>query len=323
MSQIYSGILITPDDEVYGDLIIEEMVFEESRVERLNYIISPTFFNAHTHLGDAAIREAPNIGLESLVGPGGYKHKMLLETEIQVLREYAKLEVEHSRREGTSHFLDFREGGKGGLVVTEGLNGVLTLARPSNTEEAESMDVFGFAYSSTRDHDIGLIEEVRDIARKKGMVFGIHAGERDCGDIDLALSLEPDLVVHMNMCPSKIGSFMEEEIPIVSCLRSNAFFNLLNKKSYEILKNYELWLLGTDNAMISTASMLDEMHFASYLIKDDRAVFRAAIAGYSIFGIENGYIVFNRNYSFRRTSDFTATLVRRANLYDIEAVFVS
>ncbi|MBO8180536.1 MAG: amidohydrolase [Archaeoglobus sp.] len=320
--EVYSGILVTHEGTFHGDLIVNEMVFEESRVEKDEYVITRTFFNAHTHLGDAALREAPRIELERLVGPGGYKHRMLATADLAILREHAIAEVEKSRDEGTSHFLDFREGGKAGLDVVRGVDGVLTLARPESVEEAEEIDSFGFAYSSVRDHDLKLIEDVREVARRRKKVFGIHAGERDCGDVDSALSLQPDLVVHMNMCPEMIREFIEERIPIVSCIRSNAFFGLLNKKSYEFLSEYDLWMLGTDNAMISTASILDEMHFAAYLVGNEGAVLRAAFAGYEIFNISHGYTVFNRNYSFRRTSDPLLTLVRRAGVRDIEKVLL-
>uniref|UniRef100_A0A7C3M969 Amidohydrolase n=2 Tax=Archaeoglobus fulgidus TaxID=2234 RepID=A0A7C3M969_ARCFL len=317
---VYSGILVSHEGIVHGDLVVEEMVFEESRIEKDDYVITRTFFNAHTHLGDAALRDAPRIELEKLVGPEGYKHRMLEATDLTVLREHAIAEVRRCRNEGTSHFLDFREGGKAGLEVVRDVDGVLALARPKNVEEAEEINSFGFAYSSVRDHDLKLIEEVREIARKRKKFFGIHAGERDCGDVDATLSLQPDFVVHMNMCPEMIGEFTEEEIPIVSCFRSNAFFGLLNKKSYELLCEYDLWMLGTDNAMISTASMLDEMHFASYIVGSERALLRAATAGYEIFNVEHGYIIFNRKHSFRKTSDPLLTLVRRAGVKDIEVI---
>lgn len=318
--KVYSGILVTHEGTSHGDLIADEIVFEESRVEKDKYVITKTFFNAHTHLGDAALREAPRIDLERLVGPKGYKHRMLATTDLAVLREHAIAEVERCRNEGTSHFLDFREGGKAGLDVVRGVDGVLALARPESVEEAEEIDSFGFAYSSVRDHDLTLIEEVREVARKRKKVFGIHAGERDCGDVDSALSLQPDFVVHMNMCPEMLKHFIEDRIPIVSCIRSNAFFSLLNKKSYELLSEYDLWMLGTDNAMISTASILDEMHFAAYLVGNEGAILRAATAGYEIFNIKHGYVIFNRNYSFKRTSDPLLTLVRRAGAKDIEAI---
>ena len=321
--EVYSGILVTHEGFIHGDLIAEEMVFEESRVEKNDFVICQTFFNAHTHLGDAALREAPRIELEKLVGPDGHKHRMLSETDSSVLRQHASAEVEKCRNEGTSHFLDFREGGKAGLEVVWGIEGVLALARPSSLNEAEEIDAFGFAYSSVRDHDLRLIEEVREVARRRKMVFGIHAGERDCGDVEAALALHPDFVVHMNMCPEKIGALIDSRIPVVSCLRSNAFFGLVNSKSYEILSEYELWMLGTDNAMVSTASMLDEMHFAAYLVGNESAILRAATAGYEIFGIEHGYIIFNRDYSFRKTSDPLLTLVRRAGVRDIERVLIS
>ncbi len=317
---MYRGVLVTPEGERYGHLITDEVVFEESRVEKAEFVFTPTFFNAHTHLGDAGLKEAPYEDLTTLVGPGGFKHAMLSEKSVDELREAVIVEVMCSRGTGTSHFLDFREGGSRGVMVTAGMEGVLTLARPESVEEAESLDVYGFAYSSMRDHDRKLIEDVREIARKRGMVFAIHAGERDCDDVDAAISLRPDLIVHMNMCPEKIAEIMDLGLPITSCPRSNAFFGLLNIKSYRILKDYEFWLLGTDNAMLCTSSMLDEMHFAAYLIRDDVAVFRAAIAGYWIFDVEPGYVVFNREHNFKNTGNLISTLVRRAEQRDIVEV---
>lgn len=319
---MYSGILLTHEGEFYGDLIVDEMAFEESRVEKKDFVITPTFFNAHTHLGDAVLREAPKGKLEEIVGPEGYKHRMLSQMDKSTLREYAILEAGYSRNCGTSHFLDFREGGAAGIEVTRDIDGILILARPETADEAERIDAFGFAYSSTRDHDLKLIEEVREIAKRRKKIFGIHAGERDCDDVDDAIALQPDLIVHMNSCEKMIKKIIDLNIPVVSCIRSNAFFGLLNPKSYEILSQYGLWMIGTDNAMISTASILDEMHFASYFVDDDRALLRAATVGYSIFGVKHGYVVFNRNYSFKKTSSLLSTLVRRAGIQDIERVLL-
>ncbi len=319
---MYRGVLITADEERYGYLIPEERKFEESRIEYADYVFSPTFFNAHTHLGDAAFKEAPVASLDDLVGPKGYKHRMLKTAEISELREFAAHEVCFARAAGTSHFLDFREGGASGLKVVKGLAGILPLARPASVDEAAKIDAFGFAMSSTRDHDIELVEGVRKVARKRGLIFAIHAGEKDCYDVDSALALEPDLIVHMNACPEKLKDVFDAGTPIVSCIRSNAFFGLMRIESYRIMKDYEFWMIGTDNAMIASASMLDEMHFASYIIRDDAAVFKAATRGYEIFDVDNGYVVFHRKGVFRRTNNILSTLVRRACFADIETVIL-
>ncbi len=319
---MYRGVLLCGDFEKYGYLIPEECKFEESRIEFEDFVFTPTFFNAHTHLGDSALKEAPRMELKKLVGPGGYKHKMLESTNPNLLRECVIHEVLNARKQGTSHFLDFREGGVKGLAIVEGIPGLLPLGRPISVEEAEVMDSFGYAMSSVRDHDMELLEGIRKIAKKKGKLFAIHAGEWDCGDVDEAISLEPDLIVHMNFCPEKLKMLFEMEIPLVSCFRSNSFFEKLNIKSYKKMKDYEFWLIGTDNAMIASPSILDEMHFGAYIVGDDLAIFNAAIRGYEIFGVKGGYIVFHRNASFKKTNNLLATLVRRASQFDIETVVI-
>ena len=315
---MYRGIFIDEDGIRHGCLIEDECKFEESRAEYNDYIIIPTFFNAHTHLADSIAKEAPFKPLRELVSPpNGYKFKVLKEYDINSLRKCVKIEVEVARRYGTVYFLDFRETD---LEVVKGIKGVIPLARPKSVEEAETIDAFGFGMSSTRDHDLEFLEKLRKIAKRRKMIFAIHAGEIDCEDVDNALDLEPDLIVHMNFCPEKLKDVIDLEIPVVSCIRSNAFFGLLNPKSYEILKEYDLWLLGTDNAMISSASILDELHFASLVVKDDLKLFKASIRGNRVFGFSNGFIVFNRDYNFKNSKDVIATIVRRANYIDIEKV---
>ncbi|MET1124627.1 MAG: amidohydrolase family protein [Archaeoglobaceae archaeon] len=309
------GALICDDGLRHGYLVVEECRFEESRLEFDDYYFSPTFFNAHTHLADSAFKEAPHMPLEELVGPEGYKHRMLAATRAEILRSCVADEVRAARDCGTTFFLDFREGD---VSVVEGIAGVLPLARPKSVDEAENVRAFGFAYSSARDHDLELLQEVREVARRRNMLFAIHAGERDCEDVEAALELQPDLLVHMNMCEEKIGEVLDAGIPVVSCVRSNAFFGLLNLRAYRTLAESDLWLLGSDNAMIASASLLDEMHFAAYIVRDDAAVFRAAVRGFELFGMRSGFVVFNRRNSFKNTKNPLATLVRRASAADVE-----
>lgn len=316
----YRGILIDEEGERHGTLV--EGKFEESRSEYSDYVFTPTFFNAHTHLGDAIGKDPPFLDLKSLVAPNGYKFKILSSNSAEELRMAVIHELEIARSSGTLAFLDFREGGIEGLSVTLGIEGVITLGRPKSVEEAEKMDCRGFGMSSTRDHDFELLFELRKIAKKKGLIFAIHAGEMDCDDVEKTLELEPDLLIHMNSCPEKLGEFMDLGIPIVSCIRSNAFFGLLNTKTYGILSEYENWLLGTDNAMLFNPSMLEEMHFASIVVRRDLEVFKASIRGFDLFNLPKGYIVFHRNRNLRNSKNLLSTIVRRASIEDLVCVLV-
>ncbi|MCS7130871.1 MAG: amidohydrolase [Archaeoglobaceae archaeon] len=314
----YRGILIDENGIKHGSIF--EGKFEESRSEYSDYIFTPTFFNAHTHLGDAIGKDPPFMDLKSLVGPGGYKFKLLSSNPIEELRKALIHEIEIAKSSGTSRFLDFREGGIEGLKVTEGIEGIITLGRPKNLEEAEKIDCKGFGMSSVRDHDLEFLFALKKIAEKRGLIFAIHAGEMDCEDVEKALELKPDLVVHMNSCPKLLKPFMDLEIPIVSCIRSNAFFGLLNPKAYEILSEYENWLLGTDNAMLFNPSMLEEMKFASLIVRKDFEVFKAVIRGFKLFNQPSGYVVFHRRRNLKNSKNLISSLLRRASVEDIECI---
>lgn len=320
---MYRGVLLEPDGIRYGWVVEDECIFEESRSEFDEYVISPTFFNAHTHLGDAIAKDPPHKPLTDLVTPpDGFKFRILSSHSIEELRRAVLHEVRHAKDLGTSHFLDFREGGVEGLRVVSKIDGVLALGRPESLEEAEKMESTGFGMSSVRDHDFDFLEELRKIARKRKMIFAIHAGEMDCEDVELAISLEPDVIIHMNACEMMLKDVIDAEIPIVSCIRSNAFFGLLNLENYRVLCQYDCWMMGTDNAMLVNPSVLQEMHFASYLLRRDAEIFRAALRGFDLFGVRHGYVVFNREYNFRHSRNFLSTLVRRAESVDIERVIL-
>lgn len=318
----YRGVLIDYDGIRHGCLV--EGKFEESRVEFDEFVITPTFFNAHTHLGDAIAKDPPYLELKSMVGPGGYKFRILNSHSAEDLRRALIHEIEIAKKSGTAVFLDFRESGIEGLRIVEGIAEVIALGRPRSVEEAEKMNSFGFAMSSARDHDVELLFSLRKVARKRGILFAIHAGEVDCEDVEIAIELDPDFVVHMNMCEKFLKNFMEAEIPIVSCIRSNFFFDVANPKVYRILSDYEKWLLGTDNAMLFNPSMLEEMHFSSLVVRNDFSVFRASINGYRIFEkklkVRPGYVVFRTDLELKNSRNFVSSIVRRVSEKDIEAV---
>ena len=243
-----------------------------------DYVLMPSFFNAHTHIGDSFM-EAPRISLERLVGPNGYKFKKLHETDERTILRGMKKAIDLIKRTSSTS-LEFREGGIDGyrLYMKADPERILTaLSRPLNLEEAEMLAELsgGFNFSSTRDHSFSFLEECRDIARKRKLIFAIHAGEVNEKDVDAALNLEPDFLIHMNRADGKqLRRAMDMEIYIVSCLRANAFFGVFNLKNYRILSEYERWLIGTDNAMIATPSMVDELKFGSCFLECE-SLFRA------------------------------------------------
>ncbi|WP_457550290.1 amidohydrolase [Archaeoglobus sp.] len=314
---MYPVELITPDGEILKGVIHEDLRFEECDV-KAEYIATPSFFNAHAHLLDSIAKDIPRMDLIKAVGD--YKLKVLSASDDEI-REGVKNSVEMAKMGGTTAILNFTEMGFRGYSIVRDFSEILPLTRPSNLDEAEFLieRSFGFGMSSVRDHDYAFLEELREIAKRRGKIFAIHAGEKDDDDVEKALALEPDLLIHMNMASVKnLKMAMDMEIPIASCIRSNAFFRLLNLKNYEVLSEYDLWLLGTDNAMVCSPSMLEEMHFASYIIGKDLEVFRACVRGFEIFGLKPTFVVFNRRHNLHKCRDPLFGVVRRAETVDVE-----
>jgi cytosine/adenosine deaminase-related metal-dependent hydrolase len=272
-------------------------------------------------------KDPPFVSLEEIVGPCGFKFSVLSTSKqkaIDSIRDSIKIAL----FSGTSALADFREGGMDGLEILRRADekGVcIPFARPSSIEEAEriaEMDyVAGFGMSSVRDHSTNFLEEIRRIAAKNKKLFAIHAGEKDGKDVDGAINLEPDFLIHMNLAEKRqIRHAMDENIPIVSCPRSNTFFGLLNLENYKILSSYENWLLGTDNVMICSPSMLAEMNFTSYVLRNDKDVFLAAIRGFEIFNRRPLLIIFHKRRGLSNSLNPLASVVRRADVEDIERV---
>ena len=317
---MYPVELITPEGEILKGVIHKDGCFEECDV-KAEFIATPSFFNAHAHLLDSVAMDIPRMDLIKAVGD--YKFKVLSSTSDDELKRGVKNSVEMAKMSGTTAILNFTEMGVRGYGIVRDFSEILALTRPSNLDEAEILieRSFGFGMSSTRDHDYAFLEELREIAKRCGKIFAIHAGEKDNDDVEKALALEPDLLIHMNMASAKnLRMAMDMEIPIVSCIRANAFFGLLNLKNYEILSEYDLWLLGTDNAMVCSPSMLEEMHFASYLMRKDLEVFRACIRGFEIFGLKPTFVIFNRRHNLHKCRNPLFGVVRRAETVDVETV---
>jgi len=295
----FPAFLVDRDLEVRTGLFHEEgCIFEEKPCmgKEIKRIIMPSLFNSHVHLMDS-LTLSPRMPLEKLVGPGGYKFRVLSSATIEELVKASKQAILHALANGTTGLADFREMGWKGLNVLKraDADAVIPMARPETVEEAESISEDGFArgfgMSSTRDHDTSFLEELREVARRSGLLFAIHAGEKDDGDVEAALALEPDFIVHMNRASEKnLRRLVEAEIPVISCIRSNFFFGLENLKNYSFLAEYENWGLGTDNAMIATPSVLDEINFASYFIASEN-LFKASFFGFNFFNVRQKWIL--------------------------------
>jgi len=239
-------------------------------------IIVPTFINSHTHIGDSFIRtkkiKLPR-NVEKLVAPpNGLKHTLLKTASEKEIITGMKQSIQDMMDLGISSFCDFRENGIKGVhqLKTALKNKKITsiiLSRPlhMNYDKKEVDHLLensdGIGLSSISDWDYSEIERIAKHAKLKKKKFVLHASEAIREDIDAILDLKPDFLIHMvKATESDLIKVKEENTPIVLCPRSNAFFHL--KINLKLMKKSGIDLmLGTDNAMINTPNILEELHF--------------------------------------------------------------
>jgi len=237
-------------------------------------LILPTCINAHTHLGDSFIRfkhlKLPSNVKDLVAPPAGLKHRLLKEASEQEILEGIRMSLGEITTSGTSCFCDFRESGLIGIfqlkkaMKNSDIDSVV-LSRPSQMiYEKEELDKLlqnsdGIGLSSISDWEPSEIEKIAKYVRKKKKLFALHASEVIREDIDRILDLHPNLLVHMIAATkADLDRVNDANIPIVLCPRSYMFFRL--KNNLKLMKKTGVSiLLGTDNAMINTPDVIQEV----------------------------------------------------------------
>ncbi|MGC9443947.1 MAG: amidohydrolase family protein [Candidatus Methanospirareceae archaeon] len=352
---ILSGIVVRGHDfdAVEGSIVVEQGIIKELSEERLEAelegIIVPAFVNAHTHIGDSVVKEPPALPLEQLVGPGGLKHRILAETPYPELVTAMRETIADMIATGTQLFADFREGGIRGVNA---LRAALTLdevgvtpdakilGRPANGVDNEELDalftlVDGLGMSSVADHDPGDMRTLAAEAKGRGKLFALHAGERTSADIEGALELEPNYIVHLTKASSQDFKRMQEKgIAAVVCVRANLVNGLGLPPVKQMLAAGLTVALGTDNVMLNTPDMLTEIEFIAKLFRlEDLEVLRMCTLNAasvlheaeSIGSLEEGkranlVVISTETANMRHVRDPVKGVVRRATRNDIRAV---
>ena len=246
-------------------------------------LIVPTFVNAHTHIGDSFIREK-NIDLpknvkQLVAPPNGLKHKLLREASDEDIIDGMEKSIDIMIKNGTRYFCDFRENGILGIsqlkaaLQSNNINSLI-LSRPdSQNYNREEVGILlknsdGIAISSISDWDYSELQKVARDTRHKNKIFALHASERIRENIDDILDLKPNFLVHMiKTSESDLIKIRENKIPTVICPRANSFYGL--KPNFKLLKKVEVnLLLGTDNAMLNSPVILEELNYLRSTTKE-------------------------------------------------------
>jgi cytosine/adenosine deaminase-related metal-dependent hydrolase len=322
-------------EPIEGRVVVEDGTIQaiEEAEARSDDIIVPAFVNAHTHIGDSIAKEAgEGLTLEELVAPpDGLKHRLLAQADRAELVEGMEHTLTYMEQSGTAGFIEFREGGVDGVnIIEEALAGhsldPVVLGRES-VEAMEASD--GFGASGANDGDFS---RERTATANAGKMFGIHAGEVDSSDINPALDLDPDFLVHMVHAEQlHFERIADSETPVVVCPRSNATTGVGLPPVRDLLDRTTV-ALGTDNVMLNSPSMFREMAMTAKLTDASTrevlamaTVNAADIAGLNCGLIETGrdaklVVLDGESPNLIGVRDPVRAVVRRAGVSDIKTV---
>ena len=338
---IVSGPFIYGDDfEVRDGYVvvsgtkIKEVGFERCDAD-IKGLVCPAFVNAHTHLGDSIVKDPAFMPLVDLVAPpNGLKHRILNSASPDDIADGMRSALATMRRTGTCHCIDFRENGAAGARLLRDVAGnkatILGRLAPGDTVEDVLAAADGVGISSTRDLPAGAARAIAEKAKKAGKITGIHAGELNRDDIDTAIDIMPDFLVHMTQAAvPDIRKAADRGIPVVACPRSNAMTGV-GLPPLKAMREAGITLaLGTDNVMLDSPDMFREMEWADKLcLHDDTYVLRMATlngarlahlnSGSILPGKDADLIVFDaESDTFKSSQNLLNTVVRRAAPGDI------
>ncbi|MEF8843382.1 MAG: amidohydrolase family protein [Haloarculaceae archaeon] len=332
-------VLAGPDHRpVEGRVVVEDgriEAVEEAPTDSTD-IILPAFVNAHTHVGDSIAKEAGGgLSLDELVAPpDGLKHRLLRAAGREEKVGAIRRSLSFMEASGTAAFLDFREGDVEGVETLReaaaGLDVEPVILGRGSVAAMEASD--GFGASGARDGEFGA---ERNATRKARKLFGIHAGERDAADVNPALDLDPDFLVHM-VHPEELhlDRLEDEAVPVVVCPRSN-LVTKVGVPPVRSLVDRTTVALGTDNVFLNSPSVFREMEFAAKLadVSATEVLRMATRAGAEIAGLNCGTVAPGRDArllvldgdtdNLAGAQDPVRAVVRRAGMADVKRVHLA
>lgn len=302
MLTIKDGIVLTGQDltPVRENIVIDdgkiiEMakdVCEGKIIDATDSIVCPTFLNGHTHIGDSIIKdEGYGLSLGEMVKPpNGVKHKALANAEDGEIINAMKKSIWDMFESGTTHFIDYREGGIKGvellrkasknLPVTPvilgrddsfyGQNPDLRKVKIAIRKLLKLAD--GIALSGFGEISDEVANLITSECRKAGKISSIHVAEsmhlqddslRDFNKTEIQRGVDADFdqLVH---CTNPRNNDLEliKNSNVVVCPRANATLNVGVAPLNEMFSKGIKPLLGSDNLMLNSPNLFRELEFS-------------------------------------------------------------
>ena len=287
---------ITVDDGIIID--ISEDSKEGKIIDVDGAIICPSFLNGHTHIGDSIIKdEGYGLSLGEMVKPpNGVKHRALASAEDEDIIESMKSTMWEMLKSGTTHFIDYREGGlKGVKLLKEASKDIpitpiilgrddsfygddpdLSMVKSQIRKLLKVAD--GIAPSGFGEITDDVANLIVSECEKAGKISSIHVAESEStqGDslakfnkteIERGVNSNFNQLVHCtNPKNNDLDLIKNSNANIVVCPRANATLNVGIAPLNEMLNLGLRPILGTDNLMLNSPSMFRELEFTLKLM---------------------------------------------------------
>lgn len=256
-------------------------------------VVCPSFINGHMHIGDSIIKdEGYGLSLSEMVKPpNGVKHVALANASDDELIEAMKSSMWDMVYSGTTHFIDYREGGlKGVKLLRKASKGIpikpIILGRDDSfygdDPDLSKVKVAirkllkfsdGIAPSGFGEITMDVAEIISKECEKAGKISSIHVAESESNQIDslnnYGLSeIEKGVInefsqlVHLtNPKNDDLTSVFNSNQNVVVCPRANATLNVGVVPLPKMLELGIRPIIGTDNVMLNSPNMLRELEF--------------------------------------------------------------
>jgi len=299
LEPIKSNILI--DD---GKILeISNEIAEGEIIDATGCIVCPSFLNAHTHIGDSIIKdEGDGKTIEEIVKPpNGLKHLALSSSSDDDLKTAMENSMWEMLKTGTTHFIDYREGGLKGVKLLKKasknipINPIILGRDNSFFDEDPNLSKVKIAIRKLLKHCDGIAPSgfgeihdevailITENCEKQGKLSSIHAGEYEKlqhdsisefgkTEVERAIDCGFDQLIHVT-APIKedLDLIAKSNRNLVLCPRSNAMFANGFPPLFNIFKKGIKPLIGTDNIMINSPNMFRELE---YTLKAMRALYK-------------------------------------------------
>ncbi|KZX15174.1 5-methylthioadenosine/S-adenosylhomocysteine deaminase [Methanobrevibacter cuticularis] len=300
---LYGHDLIAKNTNILIDdgkiLEVSSDVMEGEIIDATDCVVCPSFLNGHTHVGDSIIKdECEGKSIEEIVKPPhGIKHIALQEASDDELIMAMKKTMMHMFETGTTHFIDYREGGIAGInLLKEAASDIpinpIILGRDSIFHEDDpNMSKVKIAIRKLLKHCDGIApsgfgemtDEIGELiaieCEKKGKISSIHAAEYEKlqeasiettgkTEVERAIDCGFNQLVHVTSpINGDLDLIAQNHKNLVLCPRSNGAFSNGIPPILKMLEKGIKPLIGTDNIMINSPNIFRELEYTFKIIR--------------------------------------------------------